>query len=208
MIKTRRYRQGAWLATHTDRLSTHVISAIIHVGHKVLVMVMVMTMMVMTMMVMVMAMMVQKLQTIQSIPPMMPISTNNDNVNASNIYNQLYKAYFREKIGHFTLLAPLVEKLVRFFLNRVRFDSFLNNPANLSRFFGMNPPGYLMEDPSLSRGRLMTMFLSISSRVAGVGTGEGKLDLKLGENVQGWRGKVGCGAKAKVEGCAEGGAGD
>ena len=97
MIKTRRYRQGAWLATHTDRLSTHVISAIIHVGHKVLVMVMammVMTMMVMTMMVMtimvmvmVMAMMVQKPQTIQSIPPMMPISTNNDNVNASNIYN-------------------------------------------------------------------------------------------------------------------------
>merc|ERR1712083_281181 len=67
----------------------------------------------------------------------------------------------REKIGHFTLEAPLVEKLVRFFLNRVR-------------FFGMNPPGYLMEDPSLSRGRLMTMFLSISSRVAGVGTGEGK----------------------------------
>ena len=39
----------------------------------------------------------------------------------------------------------------------------------------MNPPGYLMEDPSLSRGRLMTMFLSISSRVAGVGTGEGKI---------------------------------
>ena len=84
-IKTRRYRQGAWLATHTDRLSTHVISAIIHVGHKVLVMVMVMAMMVMTMMVM--TMMVQKPQTIQSIPPMMPISTNNDNVNASNIYN-------------------------------------------------------------------------------------------------------------------------
>ena len=73
---------------------------------------------------MVMTMMVQKPQTIQSIPPMMPISTNNDNVNASNIYNQLYKAYFREKIGHFTLEAPLVEKLVRFFLNRVRFDSF------------------------------------------------------------------------------------
>ena len=74
-IKTRRYRQGAWLATHTDRLSTHVISAIIHVGHQVLVLVMVMTMM------------VQKPQTIQSIPPMMPISTNNDNVNASNIYD-------------------------------------------------------------------------------------------------------------------------
>ena len=54
------------------------------------------------------------------------------------------------------------------------------------------------------------MFLSISSRVAGVGTGEGKIgsQCKLGENVQGWRGKVGCGAKAKVEGCAEGGAGD
>ena len=32
---TRRYRHGAWLATHTDRLSTHVISAIVHLGHKV-----------------------------------------------------------------------------------------------------------------------------------------------------------------------------
>ena len=31
----RRYRNGAWLATHTDRLSTHVISAIVHLGHKV-----------------------------------------------------------------------------------------------------------------------------------------------------------------------------
>jgi len=30
----RRYRHGAWLATHTDRLSTHVISAIVHLGHK------------------------------------------------------------------------------------------------------------------------------------------------------------------------------
>ena len=36
LLLTRRYRHGAWLATHTDRLSTHVISAIVHLGHKVL----------------------------------------------------------------------------------------------------------------------------------------------------------------------------
>ena len=38
IVSIRRYKHGAWLATHTDRLSTHVISAIVHLGHKVLMM--------------------------------------------------------------------------------------------------------------------------------------------------------------------------
>lgn len=32
MYGIRRYKAGAWLATHLDRLSSHVISAIINIG--------------------------------------------------------------------------------------------------------------------------------------------------------------------------------
>ena len=34
MYGIRRYLKGSWLATHLDQLGSHVISAIVHLGHK------------------------------------------------------------------------------------------------------------------------------------------------------------------------------